>query len=102
MFLEPDRFNHGEKEGSLTQESWKITARIWYDSKKQQQLNTPRSISQCHTGYYYKDIRSRPRSRFLHPIGDNGRMAKQSPLDLPGRYLDLDLDLTLKNIGKVN
>ena len=72
--------------------------------KKKQQLNTPRSISQCHTGYYYKDIRSRPRSRFLHPIGDNGRMAKQSPLDLPGRYLDLDLDLdlTLKNIGKVS
>ena len=73
--------------------------------KQQLDLNTPRSISQCHTGYYYKDIRSRPRSRFLHPIGDNGRMAKQSPLDLPGRYLDLedlDLDLTLKNIGKVN
>ena len=32
----------------------------------------------------------------------NGSMAKQSPLDLPGRYLDLDLDLTLKNIGKVS
>ena len=65
--------------------------------KKQQQLNTPRSISQCHMGYYYKDIRSRPRSRFLHPIGDNGRMAKQSSLDLPG-----NLDLPLKNLGKVN
>ena len=74
--------------------------------RKKKKLNTPRSISQCHTGYYYKDIRSRP--RFLHPIGDNGRMAKQSPLDLPGRSrsrnldLDLDLDLPLKNLGKVN
>ena len=39
-------------------------------------------------GYYYKDIRSRP--RFLHPISDNGRMAKQSPLDL-------DLPVTFEN-----
>ena len=53
--------------------------------KKKNQLNTLiRSISQCHTGYYCKDIRSRP--RFLHPISDNGRMAKQSPLDLSGAF----------------
>ena len=55
--------------------------------KKILDLNTLiRSISQCHTGYYYKDIRSRP--RFLHPISDSGRMAKQSPLDLdlPGIF----------------
>ena len=57
---------------------------------RKKNLNTLiRSISQCHTGYYYKDIRSRP--KYLPPISDNGPMAKQSPLDLP-----------LKILGKVN
>ena len=36
--------------------------------KNSNTLVRSRSISQCHTGYYYKDIRSRP--RFLHPISD--------------------------------
>ena len=48
---------------------------------RKKNLNTLiRPISQCHTRYYYKDVRCRP--RYLHPISDNGRLAKQSPLDL--------------------
>ena len=38
--------------------------------KNSNTLIRSKSISQCHTGYYYKDIRSRSRPRFLHPISD--------------------------------